>query len=66
MIERVPDSLKSADRRLVLVVDDEPRMIRFIRMNLELEGYHVVEASNGIDDLEYRAGGQTTEKRPVE
>lgn len=52
MIERVPDSLKSADRRLVLVVDDEPRMIRFIRMNLELEGYHVVEASNGIEALD--------------
>jgi two-component system KDP operon response regulator KdpE len=52
VIERVPDSLKSADRRLVLVVDDEPRMIRFIRMNLELEGYHVVEASNGIEALD--------------
>lgn len=52
MIERVPDSLKSSDRRLVLVVDDEPRMIRFIRMNLELEGYHVVEASNGIEALD--------------
>ena len=52
MIEKVPDSLKSADRRLVLVVDDEPRMIRFIRMNLELEGYHVVEASNGIEALD--------------
>jgi two-component system KDP operon response regulator KdpE len=52
VIERVPDSLKSVDRRLVLVVDDEPRMIRFIRMNLELEGYHVVEASNGIEALD--------------
>ena len=57
MIERVPDSLKSADRRLVLVVDDEPRMIRFIRMNLELEGYHVVEASNGIEALDRFAAG---------
>jgi two-component system KDP operon response regulator KdpE len=31
----------------VLVVDDEPRMIRFIRMNLELEGWEVVEATDG-------------------
>jgi two-component system, OmpR family, KDP operon response regulator KdpE len=31
----------------VLVVDDEPRMIRFIRMNLELEGWEVVEAADG-------------------
>jgi two-component system KDP operon response regulator KdpE len=36
----------------VLVVDDEPRMIRFIRMNLELEGYQVVEAGNGIQALD--------------
>lgn len=52
MIERIPDTLKSSGPRLVLVVDDEPRMIRFIRMNLELEGYHVVEAGNGIEALD--------------
>lgn len=37
---------------LVLVVDDEPRMTRFIRMNLELEGYHVVEAHDGLEALD--------------
>jgi len=37
---------------VVLVVDDEPRMIRFIRMNLELERYRVIEASNGLEALE--------------
>ena len=42
----------SAPHELVLVVDDEPRMTRFIRMNLELEGYRVVEAHNGLDALE--------------
>ena len=52
MVERVPDSLDSAAPRMVLVVDDEPRMIRFIRMNLELEGYQVIEARNGIQALE--------------
>jgi DNA-binding response OmpR family regulator len=52
MIERIPDTLKPKVPRLVLVVDDEPRMIRFIRMNLELEGYHVVEAGNGIEALD--------------
>jgi len=36
----------------VLVVDDEPRMIQFIRMNLELEGYRVIQASNGLEALE--------------
>ncbi len=40
------------DLKRILVVDDEPRMIGFIRMNLELEGYQVVEAHNGIQALD--------------
>jgi two-component system KDP operon response regulator KdpE len=36
----------------ILVVDDEPRMIRFIRMNLELEGYTVFEAADGARALQ--------------
>lgn len=36
----------------ILVVDDEPRMIRFIRMNLELEGYSVFEAADGVKALQ--------------
>jgi two-component system KDP operon response regulator KdpE len=36
----------------ILVVDDEPRMIGFIRMNLELENHHVIEASNGLQALD--------------
>lgn len=36
------------ERKLILVVDDEARMRRFIRMNLELEGYQVSEAENGL------------------
>jgi two-component system KDP operon response regulator KdpE len=38
--------------KLILVVDDEPRMVRFVRMNLELEGYQVAEARNGLEALE--------------
>ena len=41
-----------AHHELILVVDDEPRMTRFIRMNLELEGYRVIEAHSGLDALE--------------
>jgi DNA-binding response OmpR family regulator len=41
------------DNKLILVVDDEPRMIRFIRMNLELEGYRVAEAHNGLQALDH-------------
>ncbi len=42
------------ERRRVLVVDDEERMVRFIRMNLEHDGFQVMEAFNGkqaIDKL---------------
>lgn len=39
-------------RRRILVVDDEPRMIRFIRLNLEHDGYDVFEASSGEEALE--------------
>lgn len=36
----------------ILIVDDEPRIRDFVRMNLELERYRVIEASNGIEALE--------------
>ena len=52
MVEQIPESLEPTVPRLILVVDDERRMIRFIRMNLELEGYQVIEASNGLEALE--------------
>ncbi|MFL7870927.1 MAG: response regulator transcription factor [Anaerolineales bacterium] len=35
------------ERRRILVVDDEERMVRFIRMNLEYDGFQVSEAFNG-------------------
>jgi DNA-binding response OmpR family regulator len=36
----------------ILVVDDEPRMVQFISMNLKLEGFLVTTASNGYEALE--------------
>jgi two-component system KDP operon response regulator KdpE len=36
----------------ILIVDDEPRIRDFVRMNLELEHYHVEEAGNGLEALE--------------
>ncbi len=32
----------------ILVVDDEERMVRFIRLNLEHDGFYVLEANNGV------------------
>lgn len=40
------------DAKLILIVDDETRMRRFIQMNLDLEGYRSIEASNGLEAIE--------------
>ena len=44
--------MASPDDKLILVVDDEPRMVKFVRMNLELEGYRVAEAGDGLEALD--------------
>jgi len=44
--------MTKADSKLVLIIDDEARMRRFMRMNLELEGYRVVEGSNGLEAID--------------
>ena len=36
----------------MLVVDDEPRIVNFMRMNLELEGCRVIAATNGREALD--------------
>ena len=38
--------------RRILVVDDEERMVRFIRLNLEYDGFQVIEAFNGNQAIE--------------
>ncbi len=38
--------------KLILVVDDEPRIIRFVQYNLELEGFRVITAHNGLEAIE--------------
>ena len=43
------DSFK---RRKILIVDDEERMVRFIRLNLEHDGFIVVPAFNGKQALQ--------------
>lgn len=40
-----------APSKHILIVDDEPRMRRFVRMNLELEGLRVSEASDGLEAI---------------
>ncbi len=45
-------SAKQRKGKRILVVDDEPRMIGFIRMNLELEEHLVIEAHDGVAALD--------------
>ena len=42
----------SRDRRKILLVDDEPRLLDSVRMNLEVEGYEVYEAHDGAEALD--------------
>lgn len=37
----------------ILLVDDEPHVIRIMRLALEKAGYHVGEAANGLQALDY-------------
>jgi len=38
-------------RERILVVDDDPDILQFVRMNLELEGYEVAAATGGMEAL---------------
>ena len=55
-----PSSVNKPDSHpLVLIVDDEPRIIRFVQINLEMEGFRVIEAGDGLQALD-----QVREKMP--
>lgn len=41
---------------LVLVIEDEPQMRRFLRTSLKSQGYQVVEAATGKEGLRHAAG----------
>lgn len=49
---QTPQTERDFSGMRILVVDDETRMIDFIRMNLEVEGFQVLEALNGIEALD--------------
>jgi DNA-binding response OmpR family regulator len=36
----------------ILIVDDDPNILKLLRLNLEMEGYDVVEAADGKEALE--------------
>lgn len=44
--------MTSPESRTILVVDDEPHIVRFTAMNLEVEGFRVETAGNGLEALD--------------
>jgi DNA-binding response OmpR family regulator len=48
-------SMSEAPRFRVLVVDDDPVIVRLLEVNFRLEGFHVRTASNGEEALEKAA-----------
>ena len=42
---------RAEGRRLILIVDDDDRLREFVRVNLEMEGYAVREASSASEGL---------------
>jgi len=44
-------SRRGEGQRLILIVDDDDRLREFVRVNLEMEGYAVREASNADEGL---------------
>lgn len=44
--------MSELQNKQILVVDDEPRMVQFVKMNLDLEGYITIEANDGFMALE--------------
>lgn len=45
-----------SDRKKILVVDDEPDIVKVVRKRLEESGYEVVTASDGQEGLEKARG----------
>src|SRR5207245_10477822 len=43
---------EATPRATILVVDDSPDMLRYLRMVLELDSYRVETANNGIEALQ--------------
>jgi two-component system KDP operon response regulator KdpE len=47
----MPSEPEDAQRPLLLVVDDEPQVLRFLRASLPHQGYRVIEATTGEEGL---------------
>jgi two-component system, OmpR family, KDP operon response regulator KdpE len=46
----------TAEKELILLIEDEPQMRRFLRVTLQSQGYRLIEAETGADGLVQAAG----------
>ncbi|HEV2731569.1 MAG TPA: response regulator [Terriglobales bacterium] len=54
-------TLEATPKPTILVVDDSPDMLRYLRMVLELDSYRVETATNGVEALQRVRGGTVPE-----
>lgn len=40
------------EKRIVLVVDDHPKVLRFLEIDLKIRGYEVITTTSGVEALE--------------
>src|SRR2546427_2991039 len=52
---------EATPRATILVVDDSPDMLRYLRMVLELDSYRVETANNGVEALQRVRNGTVPE-----
>jgi CheY-like chemotaxis protein len=50
----------AADRAAVLIVDDDPDIRELLRQFLEVEGFRVISARNGLEAIEQLRDGSNT------
>ncbi|MCG6880945.1 MAG: response regulator [Deltaproteobacteria bacterium] len=46
--EKMPEANQTPARKTILVIDDDENIRRLLRAVLEIEGYHILEASDGV------------------
>jgi two-component system KDP operon response regulator KdpE len=51
-VAALPESGPTPEQRRVLVVDDEPDLLNAVRLYLEMEGYLVLSATDGLEALD--------------